>query len=213
MAEVFTPSVLRKIMLGPVIPLGINWAYYNDYYQWMANHETELKNLENMAYWRSLKNEAERNLPPSANRSPGFIPYRILKIREDIMITQLTYLLGEGGFNKAKNRYNDDRTCMKCGVLIKNMGRYLNALENDTRALVEVKKDIFKTTDEEYRAAQAKIMKKLSTQYTPLEIEKAQIYLPERLSRHMMSDIHGFCPACWEDTIKPKLGWKDSISK
>ena len=206
-------SVLGKIMIGPVIPLGINWAYYNDYYQWMANHETELKNLENMAYWRSLKNEEERNLPPHPNRSPSFIPYRILKIRDGIMITQLTYLLGEGGFNKSKDRYNDDRTCMHCGVLIKNMQRYLTTLDKKTRELVVEKKDIFKTTEEEYRAAQAQILKKLSTQYTPLEIEKAQIFLPERLSRRMMNDIHGFCPACWEDTIKPKLGWKDSISK
>ena len=180
-------SVLEKIMIGPVIPLGINWAYYNDYYQWMANHETELKNLENMAYWRSLKNEEERNLPPHPNRSPRHIPYRIMKIRDDIIITQLTYLLGEDGFNKAKNRYKDDRTCMHCGVLIKNMQRY--------------------------RAAQAQILKKLSTQYTPLEIEKAQIYLPERLSRRMMDDTHGFCPTCWKDTIEPRLGWTLSDGK
>ena len=206
-------SVLGKIMIGPVIPLGINWAYYNDYYQWMANHETELKNLENMAYWRSLKNEEERNLPPHPNRSPRHIPYRIMKIRDDIIITQLTYLLGEDGFNKAKNRYKDDRTCMHCGVLIKNMQRYLTTLDKKTRELVVEKKDIFKTTGEEYRAAQAKIMKKLSTQYTPLEIEKAQIYLPERLSRRMMDDTHGFCPTCWKDTIEPRLGWTLSDGK
>tara|TARA_R110001592_G_scaffold320742_1_gene598956 strand:+ start:11447 stop:12079 length:633 start_codon:yes stop_codon:yes gene_type:complete len=206
-------TTLGYIMVGPKIPLGINWAYYNEYFQWMVNHETELKNLDNQGYWHGLKNESERNLPRHANRSPNsaYIPARVEKIREDIINTQLTYLLGSGNF-RPNESYIKNRTCYECGVNISTVGKYLSTLVREVNELLKKGGNTsFTITDEEHSALMTTVMKQQAKNFTALEIEKAQIYLPQRGRRRLMDDLYGFCPQCYQDIVKPQLGWNKNI--
>ena len=206
-------TMLGYIMVGPKIPLGINWAYYNEYFQWMLNHETELKNINNMSYWRGLKNEEERNLPSHGNRSPLWIPYRILKDRKDIINTQLTYLLGKGNF-RPNESYKKDRKCYECGANISKMKKYLGDLDREVNTIVDKSgNDSFTITDEEHREILEKVMKREAKNFTALEIEKAQIYLPQRGRRRLLDDPYGFCPQCFQDTIEPQLGWDTRLNE
>lgn len=189
----------------------INLSFYADYYLWMLNYETELKNLNNMSYWRGLKNEKERKLPIGGNRSPRWIPHRIMKERSEIINTQLTYLLGEGNFRPHES-YDSNRTCYRCGVSISNMGKYLGNLDREVNEIVKKSGNTsFTITDEEHRAILEKVIKKEAKNFTALEVEKAEIYLPKRASRMMMNDSKGFCPACYEEAIAPQLGWDSRL--
>ena len=207
-------TTLGRIMVGPKIPLGINWAYYNEYFQWMVNHETELKNLNNMRYWHGLKNESERNLPRHGNRSPNsaYIPARVDKIRKNIITTQLNYLLGSGNFRPSYESYRSNRTCYECGVNISKAGKYLSTLEREVNKLLSKSGNTsFTITDQEHSALLTTVMKQQAKNFTALEIEKAQIYLPERGQRTLLNDPYGFCPQCYQDIVEPKLGWNKNI--
>ena len=206
-------TMLGYIMVGPKIPLGINWAYYNEYFQWMLNHETELKNIDNMSYWRSLKNEKERNLPSHGNRSPSWIPSRIMKERKEIINTQLNYLLGEGNF-RPHDSYLKDRKCYECGANTSTMQKYLGNLDREVNKIVKNSGNTsFTITDEEHREILEKVMKREAKNFTALEIEKAQIYLPQRGRRRLLDDPYGFCPQCFQDTIEPQLGWDTRLNE
>ena len=189
----------------------INYSWSVDYFEWMLNHKTELKNLNNMSYWRGLKNEEERNLPSHPNRSPRWIPHRIMKERDKIINTQLTYLVGEGNFRPHES-YDGERECYRCKVKIKNMGKYLGNLERGVNKIVKNSGNTsFTITDEEHRAILEKVMKQEAPNFTALEVEKAQIYLPQRGRRKLMNDSSGFCPMCYEEVIAPQLGWDSRL--
>ena len=54
-------------------------------------------------------------------------------------------------------------------------------------------------------------MKQEAPNFTALEVEKAQIYLPKRGGRTLMNDSLGFCPMCYEEAIAPQLGWDSRL--
>lgn len=186
----------------------INYHYYYQYYTWMHKYEKELRNLNNDYFWRNMKNEAERNLPSSPNRSPQHIPYRIQKIRSDIIIKQLSYLLGPDGFDAREYNYDKNRVCMKCGVKIKRLQEYLRKLEQGVRDKVSaLKLSVFEMTDEEWNPLLQQVIEEHANEYTPEEIFAVKDKLPSRGRAWMVNGQYGFCPTCWKDTIEPRLGW------
>ena len=52
--------------LVKVTPFCINFNFNNDYFTWMLENKEELQNINNMDWWRSQKNEEERNIPPTS---------------------------------------------------------------------------------------------------------------------------------------------------
>ena len=76
-------TIMGRIIISPVST--INYYFNTDYYQWMAQHELELKNIHNMSWWRAQKNEEERNMPRHANRSYNWIPNRIIKLETNLL--------------------------------------------------------------------------------------------------------------------------------
>jgi len=179
--------------------------YFTKYYQWKGAHKTELKNLNNMNYWRSLKNEEERNLPSHPNRSPNHIPTRILNIREDLILTHLTYLFGEEEWKK--NRYSNDLNCRSCGVHMQDLSDYLSQIIKTFDTLFNWRND----KEKDFQPALNKALDLWDQDYPELVKEKARLNLPRYGSRTLLTHKYGWCPVCWEDIIMPQLGWDDRL--
>ena len=201
--QMLLTTAMGRIITSPVST--INYLFNTDYYQWMAQHETELKNLDNMNWWRAQKNEQERNMPSHPNRSPRHIPARILDIREDLMLTQLTYLFGEHEWKK--NRYSNDRQCRHCGVHMQEVSEYI-------RKIVTTVDDLFSFQDndkEDFESALQQALDFYDDKYSELIKDKARLNLPEYGQRTMFGNKYSWCPVCWEDIIYPQLGWDDRL--
>ena len=107
----------------------INFSFQTTYYVWMLQNKEELQNIHNMNWWRSQKNEEERNLPRHANRSSNWIPSRLTDIRDEIIDTQLEYLFGDQGYLKGDNwKTPENHKCMRCNVSIDKLQAYLKGI-------------------------------------------------------------------------------------
>jgi len=185
-----------------VTPFCINFNFNNDYFTWMTIHSEELENINNMNWWRSQKNEEERNMPRHANRSIDWIPNRLTKIRDDLIDRQLEYLFGEGGYLKGNNwETPENHKCMRCNVSIDKLEAYL--------------KGIVKLTDREKQRKDnvrwdnilAEAIERVNKHWDPLTIAKSKAILPTSRSRTMTYQLYGFCIDCWENDVKKKLGY------
>ena len=184
----------------------INFSYLQDYYNWMLQHKEELENINNMHWWRSQKNEEERNLPRHANRSPNWIPTRLLKIRDGIIDRQLKYLFGEHGYLKGDNwKTPEDHRCMRCRVKIEDLQNYQKGIVK----LIEREKQRLKRrpTQEEFDEMLQKATKRVDRSHNSRTIAKSKATLPTSSNRTMTFHQHGFCIDCWENSIKGQLGY------
>lgn len=185
-----------------VTPFCINFNFNNDYFTWMTIHSEELENINNLNWWRSQKNEEERNMPRHANRSIDWIPSRIIKIRDDLINRQLEYLFGEGGYLKGNIwETPENHKCMRCNVSIDKLEAYL--------------KGIVKLTDKEKQRKDnvvwdnilAEAIERVNKHWDPLTIAKSKAILPTSRSRTLTYQLYGFCIDCWENDVKKKLGY------
>lgn len=188
----------------------INYNHYSEYYQWMQDNKEQLLQLFNMGYWRAMMTPEEIEMRSHPNRSSSWIPNRILKIRKQLISTQLDYLFGKEGW--LDSDWKIKVNCMNCKVSIERMGKYLTAISVEMERL-QGKKGWHEISLEQFAVNLKKAIENTKKDYTQQEIEKAETYLPYRGGRKLMSNIKGFCPDCWDNILEPQLGWNDSINK
>jgi len=184
----------------------INFSYLQDYYSWMLQHKEALENINNTHWWRSQKNEEERNLPRHANRSPNWIPSRLTKIRGELIDRQLEYLFGDQGYLKGDNwKTPEDHRCMRCRVKIEDLQNYQKGIVK----LIEREKQRLggRPTQEEIDEMLQKAMKRVNRSHNSRTIAKSKATLPTVRSQTMTFHHHGFCIDCWEKRIKGQLGY------
>ena len=184
----------------------INFSFHQPYYTWMLQNKEELQNIHNMNWWRSQKNEEERNLPRHANRSVDWIPSRLLKIRDKIIDTQLEYLFGEQGYLKGDNwKTPENHRCMRCKVKIEDIKNYQKGIVK----LIEREKQRLgrRPNPEEFDEMLQRAMERVDRSHNIRTVAKSKAILPTDGSRTMTFHHHGFCIDCWENNIKRQLGY------
>ena len=196
-------TIMGRIIISPVST--INYYFNTDYYQWMAQHETELKNIHNMNWWRAQKNEQERNMPRHANRSPNWIPSRIINIRDKLIETQLSYLFGDKDWNEKP--FSNDLNCRHCNVYMEDISEYISKVTDSLDDIWNWHNDDKK----DFEPSLQQVLDFYDDKYPELVKEKARLNLPTYGSRTMVGHINGFCHVCWEDIIKPQLGWDNRL--
>ena len=189
----------------------INFSYLQDYYSWMLQHKEALENINNTHWWRSQKNEEERNLPRHANRSPNWIPSRLTKIRGELIDRQLEYLFGDQGYLKGDNwKTPENHKCMRCNVSIDKLQAYLKGIIKLTereKQRITGNQPSYPFSSDEWDHILAEAIKRVNRHWDPLTIAKSKAILPTSRSRTMTYQQHGFCIDCWENDIKRQLGY------
>lgn len=196
-------TILGRIIISPVST--INYLFNTEYYQWMAQHEPELKNIHNMNWWRAQKNEQERNMPRHANRSHNWIPSRITDMRDKLIEQQLSYLFGDQNWNEKP--FSNDLDCRHCGVYMEDISEYISKV---TKSLDDIW-DWHNDDEKDFEPSLQQVLDFYDDKYSDLVKEKARLNIPTYGSRTMVGHTNGFCHVCWEDIIKPQLGWDDRL--
>ena len=193
--------------LVKVTPFCINFNFNNDYFTWMLENKEELQNINNMNWWRSQKNEEERNMPRHANRSSDWIPNRILKIRQKLIETQLDHLFGEDGhLNGDIWKTPKNHKCMRCNVGIDKLAAYQKGIikltEREKQRQLEGDPDNIV-----WDTILAEAIQRVNSHHDALTIAKSKTLLPTYRSRTLTYQLYGFCIDCWENDVKKKLGY------
>ena len=204
-------AIQSAINIVKITPFCINFNFHTDYFHWMLDHKEALENINNTGWWRSQKNEEERNMPRHPNRTPDWIPTRLTKIRRTLIDTQLEYLFGEGGYLKSDNWVTPEgHKCMRCNVSIDKLEAYLKGiikLTDREKQRITGNQSSYPFSADEWEHILAEAIKRVNTHWDPLTIAKSKAILPTSRSRTLTYEQHGFCIDCWENAIKRQLGY------
>lgn len=192
----------------------INYSFLATYYNWMLENEEQLRNLDNNGYWQRQMTDDEREMRKHPNRSHQWVPNRLKEIREDLSARQLDKLLGPEGWKK--NSWSSVENCYRCGISMDRLIQYQRDLRNDmdirqTKWLKTNPNGFTQITQDAFDKILKDSIITINPNYSQQEIDKSVIYHPELHSYCVMGDLRGFCPDCYQNKIKPLLGWDSRL--
>ena len=186
----------------------INYSFLVGYYKWMLENEEQLRNLENNGYWQRQMTDDEREMRKHPNRSHQWVPNRLREIRDELRAKQLDKLLGPEGWKKT--RWSSVENCYRCDISMDRLIQYQSDLvtEIENRKTKMINDDL---SQEDFDKILKDSLVVVNPNYNQQEIDKSVIYHPKISSQYMMGDLSGFCPDCYQNKIKPQLGWDSRL--
>ena len=180
----------------------INWTLPwlpEDMVQQIKDDPEKYRNLYTIRWWKQFMNEAERNLPPHPNRSPGHIPSRIIAMREAAEYEMLKHFHPRALPNSTWSYNSHVEGCLECSMTHQEMADADNFMSTCLRPYREnlTYRDI-----EEWKQAVDECLEQAKSQVHPSAF--AAIQEQEIGSWTAGRGFpFGFCPSCY-DKIKQR---------